>query len=360
MPAAGGGPSTSAVARITLTVAGVVLGLYALYVVRSVLILVFISAFLALAFGPAVEFFARRGLPRTAAILSTYLAIFAAIVGVGSLIVPPVVNGVNDLSKDIPGYVKDLRKSNSFRKYDNRYHISRKLNEQSAKLPSKLGDAAGALQSVTVGVFSALVQLVTVLTMTFFFLKDGDKIIDFLLRAFGHREHRYRAVSADIYRSVSGYVAGNLIISIVAGMVAWISLTALGVPFAVPLAVLVAFLDLIPLVGATIGAVVVGVVTLFVDFPTATIVWIIVIVVYQQLENHIVQPIVYRQTVDVRPLVVIVSILVGAALLGVLGALVAIPVAATAQILLRDWWGRRQRHRTDDVVLPPDVEPEAG
>ncbi|MFL5957047.1 MAG: AI-2E family transporter, partial [Solirubrobacterales bacterium] len=126
------------------------------------------------------------------------------------------------------------------------------------------------------------------------------------------------------------------------------------------LAVLVAFLDLIPLVGATIGAVFVGLITLFVDFPTATIVWLIVIVVYQQLENHIVQPVVYRQTVDVRPLVVIVSILIGAALLGVLGALVAIPVAATVQILLRDWWERRQQRRSDDVVLPPDVEPEAG
>src|SRR6185503_18480810 len=107
-------------------------------------------------------------------ILCTYLAILAAIVGVGSLIVPPVVSGVDDLSRDIPGYIRDLRKSNSFRKYDNRYHISKKLNEQAQKLPSRLGDAAGALQSVTVGVFSTLVQLVTVLTMTFFFLKDGE------------------------------------------------------------------------------------------------------------------------------------------------------------------------------------------
>ena len=110
--------------------------------------------------GPAVEFFARRGLPRSASILSTYLAIFAAIVGIGSLIVPPVVNGVDSLSKDIPGYIQDLRKSKSFRKYDNRYHISKKLNEQAQKLPSRLGDAAGALQSVTVGVFSAIVQLI--------------------------------------------------------------------------------------------------------------------------------------------------------------------------------------------------------
>src|SRR3954451_13368448 len=199
MAAPGGGPSTRAVARITLTVAGVLLLLYVVYIVRSVLILVFIAGFLALALGPAVDFFQRRGLPRSLAIIATYLSILGAIVGVGLLIVPPVVNGVNDLSRDIPGYVRDLRKSKQFRKYDNRYHISKKLNEQSAKLPSRLGDAAGALQSVTVGVFSALVQLVTVLTMTFFFLKDGERIVGFGLRALGEREPRFRAVSADIY-----------------------------------------------------------------------------------------------------------------------------------------------------------------
>src|SRR4051794_15382235 len=246
MAPAAGGPSTRTVARITLTVAGVLLLLYVIYVVRSVLTLVFIAGFLSLALGPAVDFFQRRGMPRSLAIISTYLTIFMAIVGVGLLIVPPVVNGVDDLSRDIPGYVRDLRKSDQFRKYDNRYHISKKLNEQAKKLPSKLGDAAGALQSVTVGVFSTLVQLVTVLTMTFFFLKDGERIVGFCLRALGEREPRFRAVSADIYRSVSGYVAGNLIISIIAGTIAWITLTLLDVPFAVPLAVLVAFLDLIP------------------------------------------------------------------------------------------------------------------
>src|SRR3954453_1402522 len=341
MPASRGGPSTSAVARITLTVAVVLLLLYVIYTVRSVLILVFIAGFLALALGPAVDFFQRRGMPRSLAIISTYLSIFMVIVGVGLLIVPPVVNGVNDLSHNIPHYVRDLRKSKQFRKYDNRYDISKKLNQQAKKLPSKLGDAAGALQSGTVGVFSTLVQLVTVLTMTFFFLKDAARIVGFGLRAPGRHEPRFRAGSGDIYKSVSGYVAGNLIISIIAGLVAWISLTLLDVPFAVPLAVLVAFLDLIPLIGATIGAVVVGVVTAFNDFPTATIIWAAISLGYQQLENNVLQPVVYRKTVDVPPLLVIVSILIGAALLGVLGALVAIPIAATVQILAKDLWKAR-------------------
>jgi predicted PurR-regulated permease PerM len=122
------------------------------------------------------------------------------------------------------------------------------------------------------------------------------------------------------------------------------------------LAVLVAFLDLIPLVGATIGGIAVGIVCAFTDFPTAPIVWVIVLLTYQQAENHILQPLIYKSTVSVPPIVVIVSILIGASLLGVLGALLAIPVAATAQILLRDWWERREemereRHDLGEAVL---------
>jgi predicted PurR-regulated permease PerM len=335
--------TTRQIARVFFTVASLAIFLYVLYVVRSVLVLVFVAGFLAIALGPPVDFLQRRGLRRSFAILTVYLGIAASIFGVGLLIVPPVVDQVNGLSKDIPGYVKDLRKSKTFRKYDDKYDISKKLNEQAAKLPSKLGSAASTLQDVTVGVFGALVKLVTVLTMTFFLLLDGGKLVGFLLRIRGPtEEERLRGVFADIYRSVAGYVAGNLLISVIAGVTTYAALTILDVPFAAPLAVLMAFLDLIPLVGATIGGVVIGIVTAFNDFPTATIVWVIVFIVYQQVENNLLQPLVYRKTVDVSPLLVIVAILIGSTLLGVLGALVAIPVAAAVQIVARDAWDRRE------------------
>jgi predicted PurR-regulated permease PerM len=266
-----------------------------------------------------------------------YLLIGLAIVGVGLLVVPPVVTQVKGLSQDIPGYVKDLRANKTFRKYDDRYDISGKINQQAAKLPSRLGEAAGALQAVTVGVFGALVKLVTVLTMTFFLLLDGGRMFRWLVRLRGPtRQDRYHAIAQDIYRSTAGYVAGNLVISVIAGTTAYITMAILGVPFAVPLAVLMAFLDLIPLVGATIGGVAIGIVTAFNDFPTDTIIWAIVFVVYQQVENNVLQPLVYRRTVDVAPLLVIVAILIGSSLLGVLGALVAIPVAAAIQIVIKD------------------------
>jgi predicted PurR-regulated permease PerM len=308
-----------------------------LYLIRSVIELILISVFLAVALGPAVDFFARRGLRRGWAILVVYLLLAGAIVGVGLLVVPPIVNQVNDLAKNIPHYIDDLRKNKTVRKYDQRYHISDKLKKQATKLPEKLGSAASTLTSVTVGVFSAIVKLITVLTLTFFLLLEGGGLFNLLLaRAPPKRRERIRRVSGDVYRAVAGYVAGNLIISVIAGTVAYVTLRILGVPFAVPLAVLVAFLDLIPLVGATLGSIVVGIVTAFHDFPTALIVWVIVSVVYQQVENNLIQPVVYRRTVNVRPLFVIVAILIGSSLLGVLGALVAIPIAAAVQIVVRD------------------------
>jgi predicted PurR-regulated permease PerM len=358
-PSGSNGPSFRTLARIFFTLVLFAGALYLVYLIRDVAVLLFISLFLAVALGPAVDFFHRRKLPRAASILLVYLLGILAVFLVGLLVVPPIVSQVQEVARKAPQYIRDIRNNKTLREYDDKYKITQKLEQQASKLPSVLGTAAGTLQSVTVGVFSAAVKLIAVLSLTFFLLLDGQRLTTFLFGVMRpDREERFRGLATQVYGAVAGYVAGNLIISVLAGLVTYATLELLGVPFAVPLAVLVAFLDLIPLVGATIGAVVVGLVTLFVDFPTATIVWVIVAVVYQQAENHIVQPIVYRQTVDVRPLVVIVSILIGAALLGVLGALVAIPVAATVQIVLRDWWERRQRTRTDDVIPPPDVGPE--
>ena len=350
--------STRVVARVFFTVAGLSALLYVLYLVRDIVLLVFISGFLAVALGPAVDAFERRRVPRSVSIMLVYLLIAGGIVGVGLLVVPPIVSQVKGLSQDIPGYVDDLEKNETYRKYDEKYDISKKIKDQAGNLPNKLGDAAGALQSVTVGIFGAIVKLVTVLTMTFFFLLDGKRLAGFFLRLRGPtREPRMRAIAEDIYRSTAGYVAGNLAISLIAGLTAYFSMLILGVPFAVPLAVLMAFLDLIPLIGATIGGVTIAIVTAFNDFPSDTIIWLIVFVVYQQVENNVLQPLVYRRTVDVSPLLVIISILIGSSLLGVLGALVAIPVAAAVQIVVRDLWFSDETPAAPPEHPPPQAAP---
>ena len=334
--------STRAIVRVFFTLVALGVLLYTLYLVRSVVGLLLIAVFLAVALGPAVDRAARMKLPRPLAILAVFLCLFLAIFLIGLVVVPPIVNEIQAFADDVPQYIDDIRANDTLREYDDKYDITKKLEEQAASLPSRLGDAAGALQSVTVGVFSTIIQLVTVLTITFFLLLDGGRMANFLL-AQVRREHqeRVRQVAGDIYNATGGYVAGALTLATAAGISTYILLSILNVPFAVPLAVLMAFFDLIPLVGSTIGGVLVALVTLFADFPQDTVVWVVFVIVYQQFENSVLQPLVYRRAVNLHPLAVITAILIGSTLLGVLGALVAIPIAAAIQITLKDLWANR-------------------
>ncbi|HEV7882440.1 MAG TPA: AI-2E family transporter [Solirubrobacteraceae bacterium] len=349
--------TTRQIARILFTVAAFSGLLYLLVQIRSTLLLLGIAIFLAVALGPAVDVFARV-LPRAAAILLVYVLIFCVFGGVLALVVPPVINGASDLSRNIPGYIDDLRNNKTIRNFDNKYNVTSRLTQEAQKLPSRLGDAAGALQSVAAGAFNAAFQLLTVLTMTFFLLLDGRRIANFLHRraAHDHRE-RLRGILERTYKSTSGYVAGALTITSINGLLTLVVLSILGVPFAVPLAVLMSFFGLIPLVGATIGGVIILIVTLFTDFPSATIVYGIFLILYQQFENNVLQPVIFRRTVNVPPLAVIVAILAGSSLLGVVGALVAIPIAAALQIVLREYFG--DPPVAEDAPPPPPAPPPA-
>ena len=182
----------------------------------------------------------------------------------------------------------------------------------------------------------------TILVLTAFMLGSGRYWVDRLIAIQPEdRAVRMRRVADHSAAAVGGYVGGVLLQATVAGLLAWLVLTILDVPFAAPLALLIFFLDLIPLVGATIGAVIVGIVTVFADFPTDTIIWTVWAILYQQIENNVIQPRIQQRAVNVHPLGVLISVLFGSALLGIVGALVAIPVAATLQIVAREWWGWR-------------------
>lgn len=327
-------------AKVVLVAAGVIAALYFSYLIRTVIGLFVIATFFAIAIAPAVNWLNRRQVPRWVAILLVYLGISGAIFGIGLVIVPPLVTGVESLSSDLPGYVNDLRNNPTFREYDNRYHITQKLKQQANQLPSKLGDAAGTLRDVTVGVFSRFVELFSILVIAFFLVKDGQRLLDFFYKQLPEgRALRFRKIASDISDAISGYVFGNFVISVLAGLVTYVTLRIIDVPFALPLAILFGFFDLIPLVGATLGGILVGIVVAFAaDFPIGVIVWAAVLILYQQVENNMIQPVVYGKAVQLHPLIVIVAILIGAALLGVLGALMAIPAAAAIQAVVRDYW----------------------
>ncbi len=331
------------VAKVILTTIGILAALYFLYLVRSVLGLLLIAIFVAVALGRPVDFLTQRGLPRAASILAIYLVMVLAVFGVGLIMVPPAVEGVDEFVRNLPSYVEEVRRSETIRRYDDRYGVTARLQEQAEQAPQRLVEALAALQSVTVGVFSTLFQLLTILVMAFILLVDGTFFTDFFFRQLGpRRERRARVVADNVYRAVGGYVVGAFTIALVAGLTTFVALLLIGVPYAVPLALLMAFFDLIPLVGATIAGAFIALVAAFNDFPTDLVAWLVFLIVYQQVENSVVQPFVQRRAVALHPLLVIVAVLMGGTLLGVLGALLAIPAAASIQILVKEYWSFRE------------------
>jgi predicted PurR-regulated permease PerM len=350
--------SARAIARIVLIIVGVLVSLYLLYRLRTPITWVLGAVFLATALSPPVNFlnrYMRRGL----AILCVYLGLFASVVALGLVLIPPIVSEVNDLADNAPRYAQDVRdyveKNDSLRRLEEDYDITQKLEDEASKLPEKVGGAAGILRDVGFGIVNSIFTLVTVLVLTAFILGSGRNWVDRALELQpAERAVRLRRMLDGMAGAVSGYVIGAFAIALIDGTAAFIVLTVLGVPFAAPLAVVMGVMSLIPLVGATIGAVIVGLVTVFADFPADTIVWTVYAIAYQQFENNVLQPQVQKRTVRVHPFVVLVSVLCGATLLGVLGALVAIPVAASIQIILREWWEYRAEQR---IALPESQPP---
>jgi predicted PurR-regulated permease PerM len=282
----------------------------------------------------------------------------ALVAAVAALFVPTVVSQVSDFVDAIPAYVRDLTQGRGRLGFlETKYHVVERVqdainNRQGGGL---LGSGAGTLISVTKGIITGVVATVTIIFMTLFMLLEGPAWMErFHALAPSEQQQRWRDVTRDIYRSVGGYVTGNLLISVIAGTASTIVLLILGVPFAVALGLLVAILDLIPLAGATLAAIIVTLVGLSHSL-TAAIVLAIFFVVYQQVENHLLQPLVYGRTVKLSPLAVLISVLIGAEVAGVLGALAAIPVAGTFQILLVDWQRERQRRARSAVLAPDDA-----
>jgi predicted PurR-regulated permease PerM len=360
-PTVGIKPAWSArdVVRTVMVIVAVAIALYIVWLLRKPIGWVLIASFLAVALSGPVNWLNQR-MRRGFAILIVYLGLLLVPIGIGALVVPPLVTQGNNLIQNLPRYAKDAEafahKNATLRKIERNYDVVGKLQEQAAKLPARIGDAASVLGSIGLGLVNSLFALITILVLAAFLLGSGKTWVDrgLELRPPEHRE-RIRTALDHMGRAVGSYVGGALAQATVAAVSAYIVLIILGVPFSAALAIIVFFADLIPLVGATLGAIVVGIVTVFADFPTATIVWAIFSVVYQQVENTLIQPQIQRRAVDVHPFVVLVSVLFGATLLGVIGALVAIPIAASVQIAIREWWRYRHDQTVSELVAPPEA-----
>ncbi|TDB85905.1 AI-2E family transporter [Actinomadura sp. 7K534] len=303
---------------------------------KSVIVMIVVAMFLAVGLNPAVERLRGIGLPRGAAVAAVFLLVLLFFSGFVASLVQPITEQVTELRKSIPEYVEQLQNNKTLAEWDKRYGLLDRAEKavNSPDFQNSLTDTATGIGKVAInGVF----QTLTILILTLYFLSSLPQIKTFFYKlAPRSRRARVALLGDEILDRIGGYVAGQFTIAFIAGLSSYIFLSILGVKYALALSLIVSVTALIPLVGATIGAVVVALVAFLTGSTTDLIACVIFYVIYQQVENYVVYPRVMKRTVDVQPAVTIVAALVGAALLGVVGALLAIPTAAAISLLIRE------------------------
>ncbi len=300
----------------------------------SILVLIGVAFFLALGLEPAAAWLIRRGLPRWAATTGVFVVFLAVVAAFVAAAVPPLVAQAEDLLKQAPLYIQQAQDHSSLiGRLNDRFQIQQRITDA-------VNGSAGSVVSdaVRVGgtVFGAIADSLIVVVLTVYFLIDLPRIRATLYRLVpGSRRPRAILIGDAVFAKVGAYVVGNVLISVIAGIATFTWLTVFDVPYALLLGILVALLDLIPVVGSTIAGVVVALVALTVSLPVAAAT-VVFFVVFRLLEDYVLVPRIIGRAVDVPALVTVVAVLVGGALLGVIGALVAIPVAAALQLLAEE------------------------
>jgi len=326
----------STLAKLAVFGAAVVLVVVAL----DVLLSIFVAVVLALGLDPVVAALVRRGWKRGRAALAVFAALFLGVAVIVLVTVGPLWDQVKEFVAEIPAYWQQISSSDAFQTFISS-SSQEKVKTTLEDLAKGLPDAASALLGAAGGVFGSLLSLVTLTFLALFMLIERPTITEWL---FGLAPPAVRArwhpVVEESISAVSASLIGNVAISLVAATVAGVSAWIFGLPFPIVLAVITGFLDLIPQVGATIAAVILVLVALTVSTPAA-IAMAIIQIIYQQVENYIVYPVVYRRAVELSPFTTIVAVLIAGSILGVLGAILAVPVAAIVKIVLRE--GSRPR-----------------
>ena len=340
-------------------VVGTYLALRAIVLLAHIETLLVVAAFFAVVLTPAVDLLRRklhisRGLS-TAIVFIVGLGLFA---GLLYAFIRPLVEEGREFVDNFPTYVTEAREGRGpAGDLVKRYNLDERLRDAQADIEDSIGNAGGGALKVAGKVLGGVASLLTVLVLSLMMILYGPDILKSGLSILDPpKRDRVRAVASDCARALTGYVMGNLLISVIAGTATFIALAIFGVPFAAVLALWTAFADLIPLVGATLGAIpTIGVA--FLHSTAAGIGMLIFYVVYQQFENHVLQVVIMSKTVQINQLFVLVSVLVGVELLGILGALLAIPAAGVLQVIVRDLWDHRRGAFKEEPTIGTDEIP---
>jgi predicted PurR-regulated permease PerM len=342
------------------SVAVVFLGYQAFIATGRVLTYLIVALFFAVVLTPPVDFLQyklriRRGL----ATMIVILIGVALVAGLVYAFVKPLVDQASNFSRDLPRYVEDARDGRGpIGDLVRRYNLEQKVQQNQDKIQQALTDFGQSGLDIVRRIFSTIVAAITVMVLTILILIEGPTLSQNALDLLPdqRRKARVRRVAVDACRAVSGYVFGNLLISVIAGTAAWLMLFILGIPYAEVLGLFVGFADLIPLVGATLGAIpTIG--FAFLHSVPAGIIMTIFFIVYQQFENHVLQVTIMARTVKLNPLAVLVSVLVGIELFGFLGALLAIPAGGVIQVVSRDLYDETRGRLKPEPTIGADEPP---
>ena len=353
-------PPMSYFARVTVVVVLTLGVLSAAWSVRRILILVVIAAVLAVGLEPAVRHLQRIHIKRGWATLLIFLGFIAFIALFAALVVPPLVREARQLASDIPGYVRRLQHSSGWiGGLERKYHFAEKLQHATSDLPHLLSRSFGTILGITASVAAFIFNMLTIAILTIYFMLALPRLrTDSSGLMHPEQRMRYLSLLDEAVTKVGGYVSGNIVVSIIAGVGAFIALTIIGVPFAAALAVFVAITDLLPVVGATIGAIACVLVAAFSSVGDA-IATGIYFIVYQQVENYVIVPRVMKRAIDLSPAAAIVSTLIGGSLAGFAGALLALPVTAMAKVVVKEVVRRRdEAHAAETSPVQEAVQTE--
>jgi predicted PurR-regulated permease PerM len=300
------------------------------------LLSVFVAAVIALGLDPPVGALVRRGWGRGRAALAVFTALFAAVFTLVLVTAGPLWDQIVEFINELPAFWDELTQKPVFQDLTSTANADEKIRNALKELAAGLPDAASALLGIAGGAFGSILSLVTLTFLALFLLMERPTITTWL---FGFAppaiERRWSPVVEESITAVSQSLLGNVAISVVAGTFAGVSAWALGLPFPIVLAVIAGLLDLIPQVGATIASIILVAVALT-ESTTAAVIMLVLQLIYQQVENYIIYPIVYRQAVELSPFTTIVAVLIAGSILGVVGAILAVPFAAVIKIVTRE------------------------
>ena len=330
-------PPMSHYAKATLTIVAVLVALAAAWAVRNILLLVLVAAVLAIGLDPAVQRLQRWKIPRGWSVAIIFLATLLFLAAFFAVVVPPLVREVRELASNIPDYINRLKNSSgTFGDLQQKYNLSERLKSATDNLPKAASASFGTVLGFTKSIASLIFNTLTVAILTIYFLaalpRGRRTAAQLVSREGGPDEAK---ILEESLQKIGGYVSGNIAISVIAGVLSFVAMAIIGVPFAAALAMWVAIADLIPTVGATLGAVPAVIVAFFssVGDGIATIAFFIV---YQQFENYLIAPRVMKKAIDLTPAAVVISVLIGGSLAGFAGALLALPIAAAIKVVVRE------------------------